>query len=108
MVLPTSDTMKRSHGHMAGRTRHLARHHKPSELNTRSIIKEFGIGDMVTIVPKSNVRNIPHPRYRGRTGRVVERRGSAYVVQLRMMNATRKLIVPSIHLELRGAAPSRD
>jgi large subunit ribosomal protein L21e len=95
---------KRSHGHLAGRSRHLARHHKPSELNTGSLIKEFSIGDMVTIIPKGNSKNIPHPRYRGRTGTVVERRGSAYIVELRMMSAKRRIVVPSIHLETSGAA----
>jgi large subunit ribosomal protein L21e len=90
---------KRSQGLFVGKTRHLARHHKPSRLNTRSIIKEFNIGDKVTIVPKGNFNNIPHPRYKGRTATVIERRGSAYVVQLKMMAATRILIVPSIHLE---------
>jgi large subunit ribosomal protein L21e len=90
---------KRSHGLFVGRTRHLARHHKPSTLSVSTFIKKFEIGDKVAIVPKGNQKNIPHPRYRGRIGRVVERRGSGYVVQLRMMTATRKLVVPAIHLE---------
>lgn len=95
--------MKRSSGHLSGRTRHLARHHPPSRLNTRSYIKSFSVGDRVTIVPKGNSKNIPHPRYRGKTGTVVEKRGSAYVVQLRIMNAYRKLVVPSMHLERSGS-----
>ncbi len=90
---------KRSHGHFVGRTRHLARHHKPSELSTRSIIKQFSIGDKVAIVPKGNVRNIPHPRYRGRIGTITEKRGSAYVVRVKIMSAQRTLIVPALHLE---------
>ena len=50
-------------------------------------------------MPKGNVKNIPHPRFRGRIGSVVEKRGSAYVVEVRMMNAIRQVIVPAIHLE---------
>jgi large subunit ribosomal protein L21e len=90
---------KRSHGLFIGRTRHLSRHHKPSSLGLTSRIKSFEIGDKVAIVPKGNVKNIPHPRFRGRIGSVVEKRGSAYVVEVRMMNAIRQVIVPAIHLE---------
>lgn len=90
---------KRSHGLFAGRTRHLARHHKPSRLNTGALIKGFSIGDRVSIVPKGNMRNIPHPRYRGKTGTIIEKRGQAYAVRVRIMSANRTLIVPSIHLE---------
>lgn len=90
---------KKSSGWFVGKTRHLARHHRPSSLSVSEIIKSFGVGDKVAIVPKGNFRNIPHPRYRGKVGKVVERRGSAYVVELKVFNATRKLIVPSVHLE---------
>ncbi|MCL4379775.1 MAG: 50S ribosomal protein L21e [Candidatus Marsarchaeota archaeon] len=90
---------KRSQGLLVGKTRHLARHHKPSTLNTNDIIKQFSIGDKVCIVPKGGMHNIPHPRYKGRTGTVVEKRGSAYVVKVRIMGAERTLIVPSLHLD---------
>ncbi len=90
---------KRSHGLFSGRTRHLARHHKPSTLSVNDHIKEIKIGDKVAIVPKGNFRNIPHPRYRGRIGVVKAQRGNAFVVQVRIMNAQRTLIVPVVHLE---------
>lgn len=90
---------KRSQGLLVGKTRHLARHHKPSTLNTGTLIKEFAIGEKVVIVPKGGAYNIPHPRYKGRTGTVIEKRGSAYVIKVRIMSAQRTLIVPSIHLD---------
>ncbi len=90
---------KRSTGLFSGRTRHLARHHKPSELSIRSIIKQFSIGDKVAIVPKGNFRDIPHPRYKGTIGTVTGKRGSAYIVEVKAINARRTLIVPSRHLE---------
>lgn len=90
---------RRSSGLFVGKTRHLARHHKPSALSVSDIIKTFNVGDRVAIVPKGNFRNIPHPRYRGRIGKVIERRGSAYVVELNVFSATRKLVVPAVHLE---------
>lgn len=90
---------KRSHGLFVGRTRHLARHHVPSGLGVRDFIKDFKVGDKVAIVPKGNFRDIPHPRYRGRIGTVTGRRGSAYTVSVKIMNAQRELIVPAVHLE---------
>ena len=90
---------KRSHGLFVGKTRHLARHHMPSELSVNDHIKKFEVGQKVAIVPKGNFRDIPHPRYKGRIGTVIEKRGSAYVVDVSIMSAHRTLIVPAIHLE---------
>lgn len=85
-----------------GKTRHLARHHMPSRLSVSDRIKRFNLGDKVAIVPKGNFRNIPHPRYKGKIGKVIEIRGAAYVVELKVFNATRKLVVPAVHLEKIG------
>ena len=90
---------RRSRGLFSGRSRHLARHNKPSKISVRQIIKSYEVGDRVAIVPKSNMKNIPHPRYRGRIASVLERRGSAYLVELKMFNATKRLIVPGLHLK---------
>src|SRR5271157_3699897 len=72
---------ERSHGLFSGRTRNLARHHKPGKLTIGKLLKDFKEGDRVTIVPKGNFKDIPHPRYRGRVGIVTEKRGGAYVVK---------------------------
>lgn len=90
---------KRSKGLFSGRTRHLARHHVPSSLSIKTLIKEFKVGDKVAIVPKGSFRDIPHPRYRGKIGTVTEKRGAAYIVRVRNMNAFSTLIVPARHLE---------
>lgn len=99
---------KRSHGLFVGRTRHLARHHKPSELSVNDFIKDIKVGDKVAIIPKGNFRDIPHPRYRGRIGFVEEKRGSSYVVRVRIMSAERTLIVPVVHLEKVKAGTSTE
>ncbi|MGC8538291.1 MAG: 50S ribosomal protein L21e [Candidatus Micrarchaeia archaeon] len=91
---------ERSKGLFSGRTRHLARHHKPSKLGVTKLIKNFEVGDKVRIVPKGNFRDIPHPRYRGKVGTVVEKRGSAYVVSVDVSKSTRRrLVVPQRHLD---------
>ncbi len=84
---------------LSRRTRNISRHHRPSSLNTGSQLKKFSIGDKVAIVPKGSYRNIPHPRYKGKIGEVVGQRGEAYIVEVNVMNAKRKLVVPSLHLE---------
>lgn len=92
--------MQKSNGTLSKRTRNLSRHFKKSMLSVDSTIKEFNIGDKVALVPRINAKNIPHPRYRGKVGKVIEKRGSAYVIELKIMNATKKIIVPPIHLQL--------
>ena len=89
---------KRSQGLFAGRTRHLARHHKPSTLSVSERIKSFNNGDSVAVIPKGNFKNIPHPRYRGKIGKVIERRGNSYVVELKIMDSVKRLTIPALHL----------
>ena len=90
---------RRSKGLFSGRSRHLSRHNMPSKISGREIIKSYEVGDRVAIVPKSNMKNIPHPRYKGRIANVIEKRGSAYVVELKMFNMTKRLTVPALHLK---------
>ncbi|MDE1845668.1 MAG: 50S ribosomal protein L21e [Candidatus Micrarchaeota archaeon] len=90
----------RSKGLLSARTRHLARHHKPNKLGLTTLIKDFKVGDMVAIVPKGSFKDIPHPRYRGKIGEIIEKRGTAYVVRIPVSKSTiRKIIVPQRHLE---------
>ncbi|MGC8628920.1 MAG: 50S ribosomal protein L21e [Candidatus Micrarchaeia archaeon] len=92
--------MERSQGLFAGRSRKLARHHTPSKLGITKVVKEFGIGDKVAIVPKGNFRDIPHPRYRGKIGTIKGKRGDAYEVEVAVSkNTKRLLVVPQRHLE---------
>lgn len=90
---------QRSRGLFSRHSRHLARHHMPSKTAVRQIIKSFQPGDAVAIVPISNMKNIPHPRYKGKIGSVIEKRGSAYVVELKIYNSRKRLTVPGLHLK---------
>ncbi len=90
----------RSHGLFSGRTRHLSRHNKVSRAGVTRLINKFGAGDKVVISPMGNFRNIPHPRYRGRVGTVLETRGKAYIVEVRVSkSAKRSIVVPPEHLK---------
>jgi len=91
---------QRSHGLFVGRTRQLARHHRPSRLSITQRIKNFELNDRVIIIQKGNMRDIPHPRYKGRVGTVIEKRGHAYVVEVPTSKSKSvKIIVPQVHLE---------
>jgi large subunit ribosomal protein L21e len=90
---------RRSRGLFSRKSRNLARHHKPSKTSIREIIKTFQPGDKVAIIPKANAKNNPHPRYKGRIAAVIEKRGSAYVVELKMLNATKRITVPGLYLK---------
>ncbi|MEM3841609.1 MAG: hypothetical protein QXN59_02875 [Candidatus Micrarchaeaceae archaeon] len=90
---------KKSNGLFSRKSRNLARHHKPSKLRVRDLIKSFEVGDRVAIVPKGGFNDIPHPRYKGKVGFIEAKRGSAYVVKVRVMSSYKTLIVPVRHLE---------
>ena len=91
--------MKKSNGLLNGRSRNLSRHHKPSQLAIRDVIKAFSIGDHVAIVPKGSSRDIPHPRFKGKVGTVLGVRGVAYIVDVKDIKAHKQLIVSAKHLE---------
>lgn len=94
----------RSHGLFMGRTRHLARHHKPSKLGLTKLIKNFKVGDTAAIVPKGSFSDIPHPRYRGKMGKIIEKRGDSYVIRIHVSKSTtRDIVVPQRHLEKQRA-----
>ena len=91
--------MKKSNGLLSGRSRNLTRHHKPSQIAIRDVIKTFSVGDRVAIVPKGNNRDIPHPRFKGKVGTILGARGGAYIVDVKDINAHKQLIVKAKHLE---------
>ena len=61
--------------------------------------QQFEVGDKVTILIDSSVqKGWPHNRFHGMTGTVVERRGRAYVVDVRFGGRTKQGIVRPEHL----------
>ncbi len=61
--------------------------------------QKFDDGDSVALVMDLSVQNPGFPkRMQGRTGKVIEKRGSAYVVQVKDLNMPKKYIVRPVHL----------
>lgn len=70
-----------------------------TRLGTTKLLQKFDIGDKVCIDLQSGYTGMPHPRYRGRSGTVIGRQGEAYVVEIKDMNARKKLIITGVHLK---------
>jgi large subunit ribosomal protein L21e len=81
--------MIRSKGKLSKRTRKLKAKEK---LTVNQMLQKFEIGDVVAIDIRRNAKNIPHPRFNGRVGKIIEKRGRAYVVEINDYNVKKKII----------------
>jgi len=84
------------------RTRRLSKK-KPRESGKPKISKllqEYTPGSHVIIKIDSSVqKSLPHKRYHGKIGTVLDKRGRGYVVSVGQGDAIREIIVRSAHLE---------
>jgi len=83
------------------KTRHTLRKvpRTSGKVSVTRLLQKLEIGDSVTINPEPTIHNgMPHPRYKNRTGKVIEKRGSAYVVKVRDGDTTKTLIAAPVHL----------
>jgi large subunit ribosomal protein L21e len=64
-------------------------------------LKEFKADDRVIVKAKpSSHKGMPHPRFEGRPGKVMGKRGNAYIVEVSSGNAKRTVIARPEHLKL--------
>ena len=84
------------------RTRRLLKK-KPREKGKPKLGKlliEYELGSKVIIKMDSSVqKSLPHKRFHGKIGTVVEKRGRGYVVSVANGDAVKEIIVRSEHLE---------
>jgi large subunit ribosomal protein L21e len=70
------------------------------KFTSEMFLKEFKPGDKVVIRQDSiSQKGMPYPRYLGKTGTVVGKRGSAYVVKVRTGSNTNELQVRPEHIK---------
>ena len=62
-------------------------------------LKEFEIGQKAVIKIDSSSQNYPHPRHQGLIGEVVEKRGRAFVLNVRTGGLYKKIILTPEHLK---------
>lgn len=92
--------MRKSKG-FRSRTRKLLRKH-PRRRGLPPIgklLREYKIGDRVHIIIEPSVhKGQPHPRFHGKTGVVVGKRGRAYIISVRDGDAEKIIFARSEHL----------
>ncbi len=82
---------------------------KPRERGLRGLgrlLYEYKIGDLVHIdISPDRIETAPHRRYQGKVGRIIEIRGRAYVIAIKVGNKVKKIITTKDHIvPFKGAA----
>lgn len=92
--------MKKSRGYRA-RTRRLLKK-KPREkgkIGLSKLLHEYQPGNRVVIKINPTIhKGMPHRRYHGKVGAIVDKRGRSYVVSVTQGDATKEIIVRPEHL----------
>ncbi len=93
--------MKKSKGYRRG-TRKLAK--KPTrekgKPNIGKLLIEHQVGSQVIIKIDSSVqKSIPHRRFHGKIGTVLDKRGRGYIVSVPQGESVKSIVVRSEHLE---------
>ena len=93
--------MPKSKGFRAGTRRLLKKEPRErGKLRLSKLLHEYQSGNSVVIKIDSSVqRGMPHRRYHGKVGTIVNRRGRSYVVSVTQGNALKEIIVRPEHLE---------
>ncbi len=62
-------------------------------------IQEFNEGDIVNIDLDPGIQEgMPHPKFQGRTGKIVSQRGRAYIVEVKDGGLMKEIIILPEHL----------
>jgi large subunit ribosomal protein L21e len=93
--------MRHSHGYRS-RCRKLLRKH-PRERGYGGLSRlmyEYNINDKVVVdINPTFIETAPHRRYQGRVGRIIEKRGKAYVIEILLGSKIKKIITTPEHIK---------
>ncbi len=94
--------MKRSKGFRSKTRYKLKKSIRPVRANPiTKRIQTFNEDDLVHIIIDPSIhKGQPHPRFHGKTGKVTEKRGRAYIVEINDGNKAKKLIIRPEHLKM--------
>jgi large subunit ribosomal protein L21e len=93
--------MGKSHGYRAG-TRHLLkkRPRERGKLRLSKLLYQYQPGNRIVIKIDSSVhKGMPHRRYHGKVGTVIDKRGRSYIISVTQGDAVKEIIVRPEHLE---------
>ena len=92
--------MKGSKGYRRGTRNLKVKARDKGKSSIRKYVQEFKQDDIVSISINPSYQSIPHPRFQGKTGRVVAAQGRAYHVRIRDGGQKKNIIVTPEHLVL--------
>jgi len=93
--------MKKSKGYRA-RTRRLLKKEprEKGKLRLSKLLYEYQPGNRVSIIIDPSIhKGMPHKRFHGKVGTVVDKRGRSYVISVTQGDAVKEIIVRPEHLE---------
>ncbi len=63
-------------------------------------LQEFAIGQnvVITLEPSSH-KGMPFPRFKGKMGKIIAKRGKSYIVEIKDINKTKRIISRPEHLK---------
>ena len=73
-------------------------------------MEKFEKGDIVHVgmIPSIKGRGYPYIRFIGKTGKVIDKRGDAYIISVTDKNATKTIILKAVHLKKAIYADKKD
>jgi large subunit ribosomal protein L21e len=90
---------KKSRGFRA-KTRFKIRQKVAYRPTVNKFLKEFKKNQTVVIIQEpASQKGMPHPRFKGKSGKILEKRGKSYIVQIVDGNKAKKLIARPEHLK---------
>jgi len=93
--------MRKSKGYRSGTRRLMTKEPRErGKMKLSKLLYEYQPGNRVIIKIDSSVhKGMPHKRYHGRVGNVINKRGRSYVISVTQGDAVREIIVRPEHLE---------
>ena len=92
--------MRRSRG-FRNKTRRTLRKTDNHRITITERLKNIALGSRVIVKLESSVHDgMPHPRYHGIFGKIIEKRGNAYVLSINDKNKPKTLIAAPEHLKV--------
>jgi large subunit ribosomal protein L21e len=90
---------KKSRGFRA-KTRFKIRQKVAYRPTVNKFLREFKKNQTVVIIQEpASQRGMPHPRFKGKSGKIIEKRGKSYIVEILDGNKVKKLIARPEHLK---------
>ncbi len=93
--------MKKSKGYRSGARSLLTKEPRErGKMRLSKLLQEYQPGTSVVVMIDSSVqKGMPHKRYHGKVGTIINKRGRSYVLRVPQGNAIKEIIVRPEHLE---------